>query len=440
MLLGGTARRRLEVMSMGNTELFEQYSIELGLKTRNAVNLRHERSLLSMFQTFLGERPPTAPLAKRFIAGFKGAPATILRYASTIKGFMKFCGDPLDDLKLPTPKQIPAYVEDADYEKLLLAAGQKRSHKELVTRDQLLIKLARYSGLRRAEQAELEMRDIHTDFIMVREGKGLKDRVIPLPPAIAAELNRFCKGRPSSEKVFDLSEYEISNKFTLWAKKAGVKIHAHSLRHKYAQSLLESGADIIQIMTLLGHTDIGTTQVYLGISDKGLREAVDRLENSTGSDAKKSPSQSKVLTSVAEFEVKTAPLKMGTNCHSVTFFTMNVVSQNLTLETVEAVTSEPSISYRLMLYSEDPRNEYYDWEREDLIQMRLVSRRRLNQPLNGLQISLPDNPPTLYVGIVLSQQPMNCDSEDIDIKTGLPTLSFFEKPVQINVTLRYRQV
>lgn len=250
MLMGNAGRRRLEMMSINNSELFEQYSIELGLKTQNKVNLRHERSLLSRFETFLEGRPPSTALAKRFIAQFTGAPATILRYASTVKGFMKFYGDPLDDLKLPRPHQIPSYIEDEDYDKLLVAAGQKRSHKELIPRDQLLVKLDRFSGLRRAELAELEVRDVHTDFLEVRKGKGLKGRVMPLPPEIAAELNRFCAGRKSTELVFNLSQFEISNKFSQWAKKAGVHLHAHSIRHKYAQSLLESGADIMQIMTL----------------------------------------------------------------------------------------------------------------------------------------------------------------------------------------------
>ena len=89
MLMGDTARRRLEVINMGNSELFEQYLIEIKLKTRNKRNLISEEKLLKRFQDFLAECPPTKSLAKRFIAGFTNLSAgSVLRYASTIKGFM----------------------------------------------------------------------------------------------------------------------------------------------------------------------------------------------------------------------------------------------------------------------------------------------------------------------------------------------------------------
>jgi integrase/recombinase XerC len=167
----------------------------------------------------------------------------------------------------------------------------------------MLVKLDRYSGLRRNELAELTIGDIHADFIMVRKGKGLKDRAVPLPPIIAGEINRFCQGRPSEEKVFDLSQFEISNKFSQFAKKAGVKLHAHSIRHKYAQALVASGADINEVKELMGHTDINTTQMYLAVSNKGLREAVNRLEQPTPNDNLRTPTLARALTATAEFEV-----------------------------------------------------------------------------------------------------------------------------------------
>jgi site-specific recombinase XerD len=67
------------------------------------------------------------------------------------------------------------------------------------------VKLDRFSGLRRSELAELEVRDVPANFFKVRQGKGLKDRDQFLPPTIAAELNRFCEGRKPHEKVFGLS-------------------------------------------------------------------------------------------------------------------------------------------------------------------------------------------------------------------------------------------
>ena len=119
---------------------------------------------------------------------------------------------------------------------------------------------------------------------------------------------------------------------------------------------------------------------------------------------------------------------------------MDVEGQNLVAETIEAVTSEPSISYRLMLFTEDPGDKRYDWRSEDLIQMPMVKRHRLTQPLNGLRISLPEDTRKIYVGIELSQRPVNFETADIDLKTGQVPASFFEKPAEFKVTLYYRQL
>jgi len=82
MLLGTSARRRLEVISMGNDELFTGYCSDLALRTRNARNLRCDLALLDRFRVFLADRPPSAALAKAFIVGYTDrAPGTLLRYA-----------------------------------------------------------------------------------------------------------------------------------------------------------------------------------------------------------------------------------------------------------------------------------------------------------------------------------------------------------------------
>jgi len=439
MLMGGAIRRRLEVINMANPELFEQYSVELSLKIRNKRNLKNERVLLSRFEQFLAGHPPTISLAKRHIAGFEGAPATILRYASTIKGFMKWCGEPLDDLKLPNPKHIPDLVEDMDYDKLLAAASQKRSHKDLILRDRLLIRLYRYSGLRRAELANLEVRDVHADCLMVREGKGLKDRSIPLPPEIAAELNSFCQGRKSSENVFGLTDVVITNKFSEWARKAGVKLHTHSLRHKYAQALLESGADIVQIKTLLGHADISTTQVYLGVSDKGLREAVNRLEKPNFQDANKIRPFSKTLISVADYEIKPAPYSSSSNPTMVGFCTLEVQGSDLILESLQASTSDTKAPYYLLLLAEDPADYPYNFDEVDLIQMKPVSKPLHIHPLNGLRLRLPrPDVKKIYVGVGVSPRPISFAGDDYDSELMAPNPSYFEAPVRFSFTLRYQ--
>lgn len=81
------------------------------------------------------------------------------------------------------------------------------------------------------------------------------------------------------EKVFKLKAACISNKIRQFAKKAGLNgFHTHTIRHKFATDLLERGANIKQVQELLGHENLATTEVYLSVTDKGLREAVSLLD------------------------------------------------------------------------------------------------------------------------------------------------------------------
>jgi len=111
-----------------------------------------------------------------------------------IKSFMKWYGEPMDNFKVKVPKNLPPYTEDSDIEKLFAAVESKKTHKGCIVRDSLLVQLALKTGMRRAELANLEPKDIHADFLVVRGGKGGKDRLIPLAPATAQRLQNFIKG------------------------------------------------------------------------------------------------------------------------------------------------------------------------------------------------------------------------------------------------------
>jgi integrase/recombinase XerD len=259
--------------------LFTLYDADLVLRVRNARNLDNERRLLARFHQYLNSYPPSPELAKGFLAQYVDRkPRTLARYGATIKSFMQWYGQPVDDFKVRIPRTLPPYTEDSDVDKVRCAFEDKATHKGIITRDVLLFDLALTTGMRRAELADLEPKDVHSDFL-VAHGKGKKDRVIPLTPAIARRLHNFTKGIKPGEKVFKLKAACIGNKIRLFAQKAGVDdFHTHTMRHKYATTLLEHGADIRSVQILLGHSDLSTTQVYLSITDKRLREAVNLLD------------------------------------------------------------------------------------------------------------------------------------------------------------------
>lgn len=269
---------------MGNRELFTLYDSDLVLRLHNTKNLSDTRKILDRFVEYLGNFPPSPELAKGFLAQYANRkPRTLYRYAQMLRVFMKWYGEPMNDFKVKVPKSLPPYTEDQDIERLLAAIGNKKTHKGCIVRDSLMTELALKTGMRRGELANLEPRDIHSDFLVVRNGKNNKDRVIPLTSDICLRLQNFVEGMRPHDKVFNLKAPCISMKIKRFAKRAGLNdLHAHTLRHKYATDLLDRGVNIKIVQELLGHQNIATTEVYLSITDKGLRDAVNTLESSNG--------------------------------------------------------------------------------------------------------------------------------------------------------------
>jgi integrase/recombinase XerD len=270
----------LMLRNLPNSELIRLYDSQLVLRLHNAKNLRDTRHILARFLSYLGAYPPSPELAKSFLAQYvEKQPATLYRYAQMIKAFMKWYGEPIDDVKIKMPKTLPPYTEDSDIEKILAVIPKKRSHKGCIERDQLMVLLDWKSGLRRAELANLLVRDVHGDAVIVRGGKGKKDRVVPLPPTVAARLREFTKDKNPDELVLGLKPASLGMKIKQFAVKAGLNNpHTHTLRHKFATDVLESGTNVKVLQALLGHENLNTTEVYLSLTDRELYAAAKRLD------------------------------------------------------------------------------------------------------------------------------------------------------------------
>ena len=154
--------------------------------------------------------------------------------------------------------------------------------------DQAILELAYASGLRLSELKNLRLEQLHLDagFINVI-GKGNKERVVPVGKTAIAALNRFIEaGRPqlitpkSPANVFLTKRGGSFASVTLWlriknrVRRAGIErnITPHMLRHSFATHLLEHGADLRVIQELLGHANIGTTEIYTHVTGNRLRE------------------------------------------------------------------------------------------------------------------------------------------------------------------------
>lgn len=154
--------------------------------------------------------------------------------------------------------------------------------------DQAILELAYACGLRLSEMRNLRLEQLHLDagFINVI-GKGNKERVVPIGRKAVAALNRFIEaGRPklitpkSPANVFLTKRGTLFASVTLWlriknrVRRASVErnITPHMLRHSFATHLLEHGADLRVIQELLGHANIGTTEIYTHVAGNRLRD------------------------------------------------------------------------------------------------------------------------------------------------------------------------
>jgi integrase/recombinase XerD len=285
LLLGEDGKRKLRRRQMTNEQLFASYDSELVLKNRSPKGLYEARRVLKHFHEYLGEFPPTTELGKKFLAQFALRKiATLYRYTQVLTAFFNWYGEKLD-VKIKMPHTLPEYVEDVEINKFVDAIENRSSHKKLAKRDVLLVRLALNTGLRRAELANLKIKDIHLEqqILVVRNGKGGKDATEPLNSTITALLRSFITPDMGPEQLlFGLKPGSISSKFAWFAKKAKVNIHAHTLRHVYGTRLIERGANPEAVRQLMRHTRFDTTQKYISLAPKGLKEAVSLLDLQPG--------------------------------------------------------------------------------------------------------------------------------------------------------------
>jgi len=280
VLLGPMGKRRLRLRHKSNPELFGLFDSQLALRHRSPEGLEEARRVMGHFQKYLGDFPPSPELATSFLAGFSTRkPTTLYRYNSIIKGFMEWLGED-HPIKIRVPETLPHYVERAELDKLKAALANKRTHKGKVPRNLLLIDTACLTGLRRAELANLKVADINLErqYLVVREGKGQKDRLIDLVPSLVEAFRLYLKGKPPQEAVFGLGPAAISDIITRAAHAAGVPLHAHSLRDYFATSLVDEGVDLEIVRQLLGHANLNVTRRYLARTDAQRRAAILKLE------------------------------------------------------------------------------------------------------------------------------------------------------------------
>jgi integrase/recombinase XerD len=221
------------------------------------------------------------------------SPATVARKAAALRRFFGFLhgeGIRLDDPSAALPRvggarRLPKVLSHGDID-ALFAEVERRVAADLPGARRLaaLMELLYGSGMRASELVSLPRHVLARDrpFLILR-GKGGRERLVPLSERARAEVAAWSAGVPAdSPWLFPsgkshLSRVRLYQLVRELAAAAGIppdRISPHVLRHAFATHLLEGGADLRAVQTLLGHADIATTQIYTHVDSRRLVELV----------------------------------------------------------------------------------------------------------------------------------------------------------------------
>jgi integrase/recombinase XerD len=258
---------------------------------------------LTQFAEFLEARRRELSLARRedvrgflsqlFANGVQGR--SVARKLSTLRHFYKYLlldrmikHDPT--LEIDSPKQwkvLPKSLAASEIDSILASAGKPGDSKlsaALSQRDRAMVEMLYAGGLRVTEIVNVKLEDLKLDVghVLVR-GKGDKERIVPMGRAAQVEIRTYMsdgreellKGKISSVLFVRRGGGKLSRQ-RVWqmvkeASASGRHASPHMLRHSCATHMVENGADLRTVQTILGHADISTSQIYTHV-------ALDRLK------------------------------------------------------------------------------------------------------------------------------------------------------------------
>jgi site-specific recombinase XerD len=208
------------------------------------------------------------------------APATIARKVTAVRSLLRYALGPdrVPDASLAPkrPRRLPDAPKQREVEQIVASL---EGDGPLALRNQAMIELVYSAGLRSAEAVGLDLGDVdfEQEIVHVREGKGAKDRIVPLGEQAAYLVARYLReARPELARGANNALFLSARGRRLdTSAMRRVVPHPHRLRHAFATHLLEGGADLRTIQELLGHASLSTTQMYSHVDAKRLRKVYD---------------------------------------------------------------------------------------------------------------------------------------------------------------------
>jgi integrase/recombinase XerD len=290
--------RSVESISAQIASFLDFCRIEKGL-ARTTVDAYHAD--LQRFAGNLrgGGDPSTPEAVRRYVDSLyqaRMASRSIARHITTLRNFYAHLvergildADPTAHLAAPKQWQsLPKYLNKKEIDDLLAAC---ETCKPQGLRDRAMLEFLYATGLRVSELCSVRVSDLEMNMGVVRVvGKGNKHRIVPVGKSALAAVEaylangrpRLLKGRPSpylfvTNRGGAMSRQGFWTLLGAYGKKAGIfhDLSPHVLRHTFATHLLEGGADLRSLQSMLGHADISTTQIYTHVVRSRLRKTVD---------------------------------------------------------------------------------------------------------------------------------------------------------------------
>jgi site-specific recombinase XerD len=220
--------------------------------------------------------------------------ATIARRTAAARTFFRHqllmgtrADNPAAAVELPRrTRKLPRTLSGNEVKRLIEAAGGVTPRS---LRDRALVELLYGAGLRVSEAMGIEKGGVDLEERLVRVvGKGGKERIVPVGRQAVEALERYLsRGRPHLDTrhrpelflnakggpLTRAGAFLILRKLAASAGLEPGRVHPHLLRHSFATHLLEGGADLRSVQEMLGHADLGTTELYLHVSDKRRQES-----------------------------------------------------------------------------------------------------------------------------------------------------------------------
>ena len=312
----GQRKERVPIGDLGDPRSFAallaQYADWLRVRNYSEATVGNREHYVGEFAKWCAERSITRPADvtkplleryQRWLFQYRqknGKPLTFpsqLQHLIPVRAFFKWLGrnnhilaNPAADLELPRgEKRLPKHILTASEAERVLALPDLASGDPLALRDRAILEVLYSTGMRRMEVAGLKLYDLDAErgTVMVRQGKGKKDRMIPMGARAFAWVARYLdEARPRLVVAGDDGTVFLTNMGTPFepgrltqlvrdyidAAETGKRGSCHLFRHTCATLMHEGGADIRFIQQLLGHAELSTTQIYTQVSIRMLKE------------------------------------------------------------------------------------------------------------------------------------------------------------------------